>query len=269
MKAILTLSHDYWEVSSIGFSNRVALVFSRLCRASIYPSIHLSIYLSIHYPFISLSIHLSIQGHLLSSSWMQSTVSYSGLKIHLCFSAGHKKIPQNPAPFQRWNSTPDSSIVTNAHHLAPSLLVESPRPDGSGCSLFLHRDGQRGSLVDRKKSTETYQLGLWWCWRRRAVGGRGSCWRPHWLPGCRRYRGCGPTGCWWRHGTQSGPAALAQTPRCHRIGSSSGGLPGIFCRLYCKSHHPAHHSPLEGATPEWWTSHWRWRWHFWDLMEHL
>lgn len=101
------------------------------------------------------------------------------------------------------------------------------------------------------------------------MGGRGSCWRLHWRPGCQRYRGCVPTGCWWILGTQSGPAALAQTPRCHHSGSSSGGLPGTFYIWCCRSHHPAHLSPLEDATPEWWMFHWQLRWRFWDLMEHL
>lgn len=59
---------------------------------SICPSIYTILCLSTHTPVCS-SLHPSFQQDLLSSGWMKSTRSYSGLDTLLCFCAGHKKIP--------------------------------------------------------------------------------------------------------------------------------------------------------------------------------
>lgn len=69
----------------------------------------------------------------------------------------------------------DVSFLHSHKHLSPTW----GQVGGIGVALAmtLHRDGWKDSHTDREthKNLQTHQPGLWWCWRRHAVGGRDSC----------------------------------------------------------------------------------------------
>lgn len=122
---------------------------------------------------------------------------------------------------------------------------------------------------ERRLAVSTYRPGWWWCLWWRAERGRGSCCWRRWQPVSQSCRACGPAGCWWTPGFQSGPTAAGRSPRCRRSGSTRGGRCGTSCTRCCRPRRGGRPSPWGNATPGWLRSRSRWRSHCAGWTGHL